>query len=275
MGKNKKSWLIIALMILGLGGLAGCNIFSWTHKAGSDTGDVKVLMADADSAFASGDYAKAMEYYDKIVGSEPGNSKARYGYVKAYVKSTGLNIIDFAKNAGNQKTLADLTPGLISKAPARAYYLIDDRTKPYGIEMKKFEDLAIVLVKYLDPVALGKCDGVIDAGDPEVNLNLAFAYLLRGIFLIVDPPDGNSGSIQYNVYYKDDGTYVLWSYATNGELPTTAALSKKADALAALDTAIARLNTAITNSLSKDATSWTDVRNVLRDIRSKIATYSG
>jgi hypothetical protein len=215
-----------------------------------------------------------MEYYDKAVAADPTNSKARYGYVSAYLKSTGLNIIEFAKSAGNQKTIASATVGLVSPAPARAYYLIDDRTKPFGVDMKKFEGLAIVLVNYLDPIAKGQCDGKITATDAEINLNLAFAYLLRGIFLIIDPPDGNSGSIQYNVYYKDSGSYVIWSYQTNAELPTSAALAKKADAISYLDTAIARLDTAIANSIAKTSTSWTDVRKALADIRTTINSYN-
>lgn len=272
---NKKIWVMVGLGIVCIAGLIGCNIFSWTHSAGSGE-DATVLLADADSALASGDYAKAMEYYQKAIDADPANSKARYGYVNAYVKNSGLNIIEFAKSAGNQKTIASAVPGLTSNVvSAGGSFLIDDRTKPFGIDMKKFEDLAIVLVDKLDPIATGKCDGKVPATDPEVNLNLAFGYLLRGLFLIFDPPNGNSGSIQYNIYKYDDGTQVIWDYTTNAALPTSASLSQKASALSYLDTAIVRFDTAIANSIAKDSKDWTEVRKALSDIRTEIASYAG
>jgi tetratricopeptide (TPR) repeat protein len=279
----------LILLLFPLVFLNGCNIFNFFHKAGSNTDDPDILISDAESSLVKGDYEKAMDYYERVVQIEPANSKARYGYVNAYMKSANVNIlVDFPKNTEStasramsfnrtiafSRSITNFAPGMFSFAlskSSKSYFLLDN----YGIDIRKFENLAIIVIEYLDPIAKGECDGKIKENDTEINLNLAFAYLLRGVFLVADPPNGKSGVLKYNIKCKDDGSYSIWSYITNSEVSIDTIIQKKSDVLNNLDTAIIRLDTAISNSPSKYSSNWDEVKKVLENVKTKISSYKG
>jgi tetratricopeptide (TPR) repeat protein len=265
-----KYFKLIVLIIFAIS-LTGCNIFSWTHKAGSDANDTVSLTTDGDSALYSADYVGAMDYYDKAIASDPTNSKARYGYVNAYIKNTGLNIVELAKNTGNFKTIANLVPGLVSHK-AGTYKLIDDPSKPFGIDIKTFENLAIVLVDKLEPIAKGETDNKISPNDPEMNLNLALGHFLRAVLIVADPPDGNSGKLMYNARHNDDNTFSM-IYLDGTDVPCYISLQGRNKALAEFSLALTRLTTAIDNSVAKSSTWWSRAKESILQMKYSLEQY--
>jgi len=244
----------------------GVNIFGWTSPTG---GSPQASIANGDAQFASGNYEGAMASYDAAVKADPRNSRARYGYVKAYLKSIGLDLATFLKNYSNENSAPSFVVSTVSNnivLRGTPYLLIDDPSKPFGVDLKKFEKLVDVLIIYLDPIARGECDGYINPKSVGLNINLAFAHLLKGVFLILD--NNNDGILDYNIRIESDG--IANVVDLNGNLVSGGSFPGKDEALNHLSIAIDRLTTAIDNSVASDSELWKKVKDILLNVKNEI-----
>jgi len=271
----------IALLIGGCS--KGTNIFGWMAPTGGSTA---ASVANGDSLYASADYSGAMAAYLAVCGTDPNASGAAdYGYVKAYCKSAGLDLAAFLQNYSNSNGAPAFVAGPVSNRiiycgtgmQAGDYMLIDSATKPFGLNLASLEKLADVIIKYLKPIADGTvADGYKPASMTGIDVNLAFAFLLRGMFTIVDPT--LDGSLDYNFKYtaatKTTDLYAIDTNNVPQGAPITTATAQmqagKAGAKSDLASSIAYLNKAIAASTDGTTALWTSVRNVLTDVQTKI-----
>ena len=253
--------ITLACVALFVGGCSkGFNVFAPLTPA---PGTLPVSISNAANAYAAGDYAGAMAMYQQLMASNPQSSEAKYGYVKSYVKSVGLDIGTFLKNGTGHGAPPFSAPVAgIAKGP-----VLDSQTDPFGINVAKMQNLSNNLITYLGPIADGLCDGVIPANDVDVNASLAFAYLLRGVFKVVDP--ASTGVLQFNIYDFGNGNVkvVLWGKTTIvSSNPLIAVI--KSSALADIDKAIGYLHVA--NTTAGGGTIWDSVANFLTYVRGAI-----
>ena len=245
--------------------VAGCgkdtNIFGWMSPGGGSAG--------GEANFASGNYAASMADYEAAVRANGADSKSRYGYVKSYIKSMGFDLATFLQNYSNQTSApAFAIPAVSNRVLSKSsYYLIDDTTKPFGVDLVKFEALVGVLITYLEPIALGQCDGYIDKNSVGLNVNLAFAHLLRGVFWIIDY-DYNA-TVDYNIRHDDDGSEHI-IFLADGLEKQGAEIQGRVNALAELDLAWLRLEAAVSNSTAGDSELWQELRNIINELRAKL-----
>ncbi|OGF51199.1 MAG: hypothetical protein A2231_02225 [Candidatus Firestonebacteria bacterium RIFOXYA2_FULL_40_8] len=260
--------IALACAALFVGGCSkGFNIFTPFTPA---VGSLPATTANAANAYAAGDYTAAMAMYADVVTAEPANSTARYGYVKSYVKNAGFDIASFitsgtGMSSGAPKAFAPAANRIIAKSTL----MIDDLQNPFGVNAKVLEGLCTVLITYLDPIANGTCDGVIPANDVGLNSSLAFAHLLKGVFLVVDP--GFDGTLDYNVRDNGNGTTDVIN-ATTLEIVTDIDNTAKAAAVAELTAAIVRLDVAIVTAGGSSI--WTSVRDFLLQVQTEVNSLS-
>src|SRR3989339_1366640 len=93
---------LIALLFAGCG---KTNIFSWAHQSGGDT-STTALQSDALTALQDKDYAKALDYFLKILEQDPNNSEAIYGYSAAKLADAGLDLGDLIASLIKQQSSA-------------------------------------------------------------------------------------------------------------------------------------------------------------------------
>ena len=255
--------VMLACAALFVGGCSkGFNIFTPFTPAAET---LPATVENAANAYAAGDYAAAMAMYADVVTAEPKNSSARYGYVKAYVKNAGFDIASFITNgSGMNGAPAAFAP--VAKSIVAKSYMLNDQNNPFGINAATMENLSQVLITFLGPIADGTCDGVIPANDVGLNTSLAFAYLLKGVFLVVDPD--TNGTVNYNFYDDGSGNVTVVYWGTTNEVPAEAFSANKAAAVSCLDSALARLDVAISSAGSSSI--WTDVRKFLTEIKTEI-----
>lgn len=272
----KKSMIVVASLLVLM--MSGCgktgNLFSFTHKAGSDTADAIVLNADAQSAYASGDYAKAEELALKSIQADPRNSTARQLYVQSYIRNSGLDLIALAQNATNQKSIALLTPGFFSPAPSTdGYWLIPkDPTAQYGITLARLEGIYQVIIEHFTPIINGETDMAAADVPSIIFVNRAFAYLLRGAIRVADK-DLN-GSVDYLVWH-DNISGDNWVYDDDEVTRITSTdgiitVAEETASLADLDAAIADLTSARDRSLSTQASIWQSAIDMLNEVKDMI-----
>jgi hypothetical protein len=185
-------------LVLSFSGCSRSNIFGWAHSAGS-VKTTTALSADAYTALQNKDYAKAIDYFTQILASEPGNSEAIYGYAVAQLGSAGIDIASLITNmiTNQNPAVSHLSPAiasLVSAAPGT-------NLLPSTILANKPAIMA-ALDKILDPtklpkIANGTADGKIKPDDADVNVNLAFCYLLRAALRLTD-------YVQFNTDYSVD-----------------------------------------------------------------------
>lgn len=196
----KTLFLKVSLVLLVTAGLAGCgknNIFSWAHNSGGST-DVRSLEADAYAALQNKDYAKAAEYYSKILNSDSSNSDAIYGYSSAKLADAGLDIGSLVSNfIRQQDTPTSLAPALSFMAQNRASTSASNLL-PDSIAAKISTIRPVIddVITRLEKIVKGQADGKIAPDNPDVNLNLGFCYILRAAILVQ-----NSG-ISFDTDYK-------------------------------------------------------------------------
>ncbi len=188
---NKKlSAFLLSLVFFASFFLTGCgenNIFGWSHKAGSGS-NVSSLASDAYSALQNKDYAKALEFYSKILESESGNSEAIYGYSAAKLGEAGLDISSLIANLIQQQSAPSSAPSRLSPSIAelaKAPYLSASQSSMLPDTVKQKIDKISAAVndilsnKYLLKIIRGQGDGSISPDNPDVNINIAFCLVLR------------------------------------------------------------------------------------------------
>lgn len=258
----------LACVALFVGGCSkGFNIFTPFSPA---AGSLPASTENAANAYAAGDYAAAMAMYLDVLNQTGGaasspNSSARYGYVKAYVKEAGFDIASFITTGTGMGSGAPAAFAPVKNSISNKAAMLDDQQNPFGINAATMEALSQVIITFLGPIAAGGCDGVIAANDPGLNTSLAFAYLLKGIFLVIDPD--NNGTVDYNIYDDGNGNVDIVYWGTTNVVPQEAFSANQAAATECLNNAIARLDVAISGDTGSI---WTDVRNFLLEVKSGI-----
>lgn len=102
-------WIRLVVVVLIAGAFTwGCNIFE--SFAPSETADD--FIADGRTALQDGDYATAIENFQKAVDQDPTDARARWGLAKAYVRQSGYTSIgimtelsSFQTQTGGNNTL--------------------------------------------------------------------------------------------------------------------------------------------------------------------------
>ncbi|MCX5782538.1 MAG: hypothetical protein NT145_07575 [Elusimicrobia bacterium] len=186
---KKLSAILLSLVFFAMFFLTGCgdnNIFGWSHKTGSGS-NVSSLSSDAYSALQNKDYAKALEYYSKILESEPGNSEAIYGYSAAKLGDAGLDISSLVANLIQQQSAPSAAPSRLSPAIAelaKAPYFSSSASMLPDTIMQKIDKISaavndILSNKYLLKIIKGQGDGSVSPDNPDLNINIAFCLVLR------------------------------------------------------------------------------------------------
>jgi len=261
--RNFKLFLLSGLLVSMtlICGCRGGNLFGRFHKKGS-SGSTEGLMADARSALINKEFDNAKAYYEKIIAKDPGNSNALVGYSQASFGSAGLdlgtivaNVIDSQGSGAPQPGLAGVLTAANTGAGAGAVGA-DPGTILYGI---KYDALRVVLgltgvepniIWALEKIVKGEADGIIPADDPDVNLNLAIAYVLRAAIRLVDYVNINSDT------YTTDTSY---NFATD-----TDAQALARESVRDIKKAYYRISTAI---VTISATTGSTVADLLTDIK--------
>lgn len=196
--KKMVSLSLVAMLIA----LVGCgkeNIFSWAHKAGGSS-STEALTADGYTALRNKDYSKAIEYYSKILETDPANAEAIYGYSAATLADAGLDVSSLVANLVKQQSGAPerLAPsvayaarGFASSSNLLPQTIIDNLPKIKSAVKKVMDD------GKLPRIVKGKADGKLDPDNPDVNLNLAFCLVLRAALNVQE-----SGTITLNSDYS-------------------------------------------------------------------------
>lgn len=189
----------LSLLLFGLGGCGKGNLFSFAHKAGGDS-STSALTADANAALRDKDYAKALEYYQKILESDPRNAEAIYGFSAATLADAGLDIATLVSNLVKQQAGAPshLAPSIMSAAQISSN---GTNILPQSIidNMPKFQAAIdkIMAEGMLPGIIKGKTDGRIDPDNADVNINVAFCLILRAAMKVQA-----SGAVKFDKDYK-------------------------------------------------------------------------
>ncbi len=85
-----KRIVIMSLLFAAAGAFSlGCNLFDFTASDENPTSYVE----DGNEALRDGDYAAAIEFFDKAIAEDPDNADAHWGRAKAYLRGSGFNTI--------------------------------------------------------------------------------------------------------------------------------------------------------------------------------------
>lgn len=186
--------LFVFCMFLFTSGCENSNIFSWSHSEGKvETTDA--LLIDGQKALLNDDYDAAIEYYSKILESDPDNSEALYGLAAAELKDAGLDLSELLPKFLNE-TDSSLSSVIFGAANRRSQTGVDDLIPL--LNYSKLEEATEVAVESLQTIVSGKADGTIPSDDIDVNINLAVAkvvhaasYLLNKYSLVTINEDFN------------------------------------------------------------------------------------
>jgi hypothetical protein len=148
--------------------LANCNIFSiFNISAGYDN-----LVAQGDAAYEDGDYQAAMDKYEAAIKANGRGSKARVGYVNALTRLHFVDVLWIAQELSGDMNKVQFAT-LINNSHVRLNVFSSS-----GVFQETIDKLA--------PITAGRCDADFESDDISVNLQLAIAYLLRGVALVAD-----------------------------------------------------------------------------------------
>jgi len=196
------SFIMLGVFIFASSGCGKSNIFSFAHSGGSNT-STKALSADASAAFQNKDFNKALDYYKKILESDPNNSQAIYGYAASELAVTGMDIASLVANLvttqNSSQTVNRLSPAISyaahssgSSSTLLPQAIINNRG---NIEIAVND---VLNSKHLLKIIQGKADGTIAPDNPDVNVNIAFCLVLWSALKVYDSHTVNFDS-NYNV----------------------------------------------------------------------------
>jgi tetratricopeptide (TPR) repeat protein len=197
--KRQLSLVLLGIALVAFTGCGKNNIFSWAHSAGSNS-DSQALSSDAYSALQNKDFAKALEYYSKILESDPNNSEAIYGYSAAKLADSGIDIASLIANFVRQSNSAPYNHLAPSIASAANTTVSPSSLLPQNIITNRVAILRavndVLSSKHLAKIIKGMADGKIDPDNTDVNLNIAFCLVLRAAINAYD-----SGAITFSDDY--------------------------------------------------------------------------
>lgn len=156
--------LILIILLIGLAGMfVSCqkNVFSWLYpgkddSVSSDTIDDYISAGDVQ--LQAGHADKALTIYESAIAKFPLSAVARQRACRAYLLYQGnIDLLMIASQFSSGSGT-----GLISTIAANLMTIMNK------------------IIGYLDDVSKGKCDSSILSTDFEVNVNLTFAYFIRG-----------------------------------------------------------------------------------------------
>ncbi len=181
-----RKWKVLALLLLPVLVVGGCNLFEWTHPKGAND-DFRVLLADGDAAMQAGNYGEAAGYYRRAMSLDTRSSEARKGHAICFARAKGFSMVNFVSYwlGASGKGLSSGS-GLCSPvAPQGGGKYKDD-----NFDIGKYDNFAVGstndledvingLIGDLDPIAWDFCDGVIPKNDVSVNAILGLAKIIR------------------------------------------------------------------------------------------------
>ena len=181
--------LCICFLVFGGAGCSKGNIFGAAHKPGSSS-DIQSLTSDAYTAFREKNYAKALEYYAKILEKDPSNSEAIYGYSAAKLADAGLDVAAIVSNLVTQNNAPGLnslsdTLNAVSRTSADPDNILPDSILNNLTRIRAAVD-AVLASDKLPKILNGLADGSIKADNADLNLNVALCLVLRAAMRLVD-----------------------------------------------------------------------------------------
>ncbi len=259
-----RAGMLTALLAGSLCVFTGCgkgNLFSWAHNAGSGS-DPKSLASDAYAALVNKEYAKALEYYNKLLEIDPKSAETIYGYASAELANSGLDIASLVSNLVKQQPSSPCQARNLSEAiyasagmqvaPPNPGTNILPSTILSNIAAIRNAINNVLSANRLPLIVNGGADGSLAPDDPNVNINLAFCYILHAALLLDE----------YVVLDTDFASTVVNSSIPNVNDWNTAA-NDLYNAYNCLLTAVNKLN------LASDAT----IRQVMNDAKQLYNDY--
>jgi len=164
----------MACAMLGFGllfAVSGCNLFSWTHVAGSSN-DSASLTADGYAALEQKKWDTAIDYFSRAISLDASNSLARYGRAKARFQKADLNVRALADRFGSG-----------SKPDGQAFLAPQDLKQASWPGVLAFLQ---PIIDDLDRIIEGPSDGVVPANAVDVNLDCAILYIMKGSIYLLD-----------------------------------------------------------------------------------------
>ncbi len=247
----------IIILLLGLLFLAGCNIFSWTYNKDN----VDALISEGEAALEKGEYAKALEAFDKALAKEPNNSKALYGYAQAkYMERLGVD--QFQRICDRFLDKPDTNDIFLDPTD---FNFSDDAT---GFR-ELFEFLGDISEK-LDKIVEGEADGTISSVSFTPNLDCAIIHAFRCVSFLgsYDP----NITVTYQEEADGEGEYHVDFSQTLLDLDTSREplLTSFREANKALDCILI----AIENSSISNNREVQEIQTFIEIIRDDIAFFS-
>ncbi len=151
--------------------VSGCNLFSWTHVAGSSN-DSASLTADGYAALEQKKWDTAIDYFSRAISLDASNSLARYGRAKARFQKADLNVRALADRFGSG-----------SKPDGQAFLA------PQDLKQASWPGVLAWLqpiIDDLDRIIDGPSDGAVPANAVDVNLDCAILYIMKGSSYLLD-----------------------------------------------------------------------------------------
>lgn len=196
MKANIRAGMLTVLMVSSACTLTGCgksNIFAGAHNSGSSS-DSKALSSDAYAALINKDYAEALECYNKLLETDPKNAEAIYGYASAELANSGLDIATLVANLIKQHNSSNVQARNLAEAIASSAGMSVQSPGTNILPSTIITNLLTIrtaVENVLRPDRLplivnGGTDGSLAPDDPNVNINLAFCYILHAAVVLND-----------------------------------------------------------------------------------------
>lgn len=194
----KRHWYVVVCVasMIALSGCGQTNIFKGAHSRGSDKSP-EALSADGQAELANKNYAKAAEYFQEVVDKKPTDSVAQYGLAQASYGKEGVqlaSILGCALDSINKSTTSSNAP-VADPSLTENYELVRAQVGATGTNF--FDQISVdqlerlyranaTVIGCLKAIADGRCDNVIPAKNPSINLNLAVAQTLQAALFVLD-----------------------------------------------------------------------------------------